>query len=132
MIRTVHDARKWRDKLDNVTASLDDASALMVIDLYPAWRAGQVYAAGERYRHNGILYRCVQAHTSQAGWTPEAVPALWALTSVDEWPQWVQPTGAHDAYNIGDKVTFAGKKYVCKINGNTWSPTAYPAGWEAA
>ena len=49
----------------------------------------------------------------------------------EEWPEWVQPTGAHDAYNTGDKVTFNGKHYISKIDGNTWSPEAYPDGWEA-
>lgn len=47
-----------------------------------------------------------------------------------EAPQWVQPTGGHDAYNTGDLVTFEGKVYRSKIAGNTWSPTAYPQGWE--
>ena len=48
----------------------------------------------------------------------------------EEWPAWVQPTGAHDCYNTGDKVTYNGKHYVSKIAGNVWSPDAYPAGWE--
>ena len=45
-------------------------------------------------------------------------------------PEWVQPTGAHDAYQKGDTVTFEGAEYVSLIDGNTWSPTAYPQGWE--
>ena len=45
-------------------------------------------------------------------------------------PEWVQPTGAHDAYQTGDTVTFEGQEYVSLIDGNTWSPTAYPQGWE--
>ena len=45
-------------------------------------------------------------------------------------PEWVQPTGAHDAYQTGDTVTFEGAEYVSLIDGNTWSPTAYPQGWE--
>ena len=49
---------------------------------------------------------------------------------VDEWPAWVQPTGAHDAYNTGDQVTFNGKHYVCQMDGCVWSPTDYPAGWQ--
>ena len=49
---------------------------------------------------------------------------------VEEYPEYVQPTGAHDAYNIGDKVTYNGKKYVCKMNGCVWNPDAYPAGWK--
>ena len=48
----------------------------------------------------------------------------------DEYPEYKQPTGAHDAYNIGDKVTYNGKKYVCKMNGCVWAPDVYPAGWE--
>ena len=45
-------------------------------------------------------------------------------------PEWVQPTGAHDAYQTGDRVMFEGTEYVSLIDGNTWSPTAYPQGWE--
>ena len=45
-------------------------------------------------------------------------------------PEWVQPTGAHDAYQTGDHVMFEGAEYVSLIDGNTWSPTAYPEGWE--
>lgn len=52
-------------------------------------------------------------------------------TEPEEWLEWVQPTGAHDAYNTGDKVSFNGKHYTSKIDGNTWSPEAYPDGWEA-
>lgn len=48
----------------------------------------------------------------------------------DEYPEYVQPTGAHDAYNEGDKVTFEGEKYTCKMNGCVWSPKDYPNGWE--
>ena len=60
----------------------------------------------------------------EAGKTPEPSP------EPEEWPAWVQPTGAHDCYNIGDKVTYNGQHYVSKINGNVWSPDAYPQGWE--
>ena len=47
-----------------------------------------------------------------------------------ETPEWVQPTGEHDAYNTGDRVAFEGDVYESVIDGNTWSPTAYPQGWE--
>lgn len=49
----------------------------------------------------------------------------------DEWPAFVQPTGAHDAYQAGDKITYNGVHYVCKLANCVWSPDAYPAGWEA-
>ena len=60
----------------------------------------------------------------EAGEVPEPAP------EPEEWPEWVQPTGAHDCYNTGDKVTYNGKHYVSKLDGNVWSPDAYPAGWE--
>ena len=48
----------------------------------------------------------------------------------EEYPEYVQPTGAHDAYKIGDKVTYNGKKYICKLDNCVWNPDTYPAGWE--
>lgn len=49
---------------------------------------------------------------------------------VEEYPEYVQPMGAHDSYKIGDKVTFNGKKYVSLIDGNNWSLSVYPQGWK--
>lgn len=49
---------------------------------------------------------------------------------VEEYPEYVQPTGAHDAYHVGDKITYNGKKYICKLDNCVWTPDAYPAGWE--
>lgn len=48
----------------------------------------------------------------------------------EEWPEYVQPTGAHDAYNTGDKINFQGKHYICKMDGCVWDPITYPAVWE--
>lgn len=76
---------------------------------------------------------CVQAHTSQADWTPDKVPALWtpvrkvAGAAPDEW---VQPAGASDAYSKGDRVTFQGQVWESTIDANVWSPTAHSAGWK--
>ena len=56
-------------------------------------------------------------------------------TPVEEWPAYVQPTGAHDAYHTGDKVTFNGKHYICIAPEGVavvWSPDTYPAYWEEA
>ena len=50
--------------------------------------------------------------------------------TTDEYPEYVQPTGAHDAYKIGDKITYNGKKYICKLDNCVWNPDEYPAGWE--
>ena len=48
----------------------------------------------------------------------------------EEYPQWVQPTGAHDAYKTDDKVTYNGKHYQSTMEGNVWAPDSYPAGWQ--
>lgn len=48
----------------------------------------------------------------------------------EEYPAYVQPTGAHDAYNTGDKITYNGKKYVCQMDGCVWTPDAYPGAWQ--
>lgn len=109
---------------------LPDEEAMNVPSLFDEWMPGITVEAGERRYFAKELYKCVQGHTTQSDWTPDITPALWTKVSVEEWPQWVQPTGAQDAYNIGDKVTFEGQHYVSLINGNVWSPAAYPAGWQ--
>ena len=48
----------------------------------------------------------------------------------DEWPEYVQPTGAHDVYHVGDKITYNGKHYTCIYDGCVWTPDAYPQGWQ--
>ena len=46
----------------------------------------------------------------------------------DEYPEFKEPQGSHDAYNIGDKITYNGKKYICQMNGCVWAPDVYPQG----
>lgn len=126
----VERARALRPYIVKASAGLADADALEAVELFPVWNAGTEYAADERIQYGGVLYRVVQAHTSQAGWEPDKTPALFTRVSLDEWPEWVQPTGAQDAYNKGDKVTFEGKRYISLMDGNTYSPAGYPVGWE--
>ena len=123
-------AKQLRQLIEQLAVTLDDETALTGVELFPAWVVGKAYAANDRAQYNGTLYKCIQAHTSQADWTPDTVPALWVKVSVEEWPEFVQPTGAHDAYNTGDKVTYNGKRYVSLIDANVYSPDDYPAGWE--
>ena len=123
-------ARALRPYIEKASVSLADEDALQAVELFPQWVIGRAYAVDERLQYNGVLYRVVQAHTSQADWTPDITPALFVVVSLDEWPEFVQPTGAHDAYKKGDKVTFEGKHYISLIDANVYSPTAYPAGWQ--
>ena len=123
-------ARALRPYIEKAAISLTDEDALQAVELFPQWVVAHACVVGERLQYNGVLYRVVQAHTSQADWTPDITPALFVVVSLDEWPEFVQPTGAHDAYNKGDKVTFEGKHYISLIDGNVYSPAAYPAGWQ--
>ncbi len=123
-------AKQLRQLIEQLAVTLGDETALTGVELFPAWATGMAYAVGDRVQHGGTLYKCVQAHTSQADWTPDATPALWVVVSIDEYPEWVQPTGAHDAYNTGDKVSYNGKRYVCTIDANTYAPDVY--GWKVA
>ena len=120
-------AKQLRQLIEQLAVALDDETALAGVELFPMWAIGRAYAVDDRVQYGGILYKCVQAHTSQADWTPDITPALWVAVSIEEYPEWVQPTGAHDAYNIGNKVTYKGNHYVCDINGNVYAPDVI--GW---
>ena len=121
-------AKQLRQLIEQLAVTLDDETALTGVELFPTWVVGKAYAVNDRAQYNGTLYKCIQAHTSQSDWMPSATPALWKTVSVDEYPEWVQPTGAHDAYNIGDKVTYNGQHYVCTSNANVYAPDVY--GWD--
>ena len=125
-------AYKLRKLLHKASAFLTDEDALDGIELFPPWAADTAYDLGVRVRYDEKLYRCEQVHTSQAGWEPPAVPALWTeVAKPGEIPVWRQPTGAQDAYCIGDKVHYpdvAGPVYVSVVDNNTWAPDVY--GWE--
>lgn len=115
--------------------SVDDVTAMEHMEVFAPWQSGVAYAAGQLRTYgegeNVKLYRCVQAHTSQADWTPDVAASLWAAAGnpAEEWPEWSQPIGAHDAYNTGDKVTHNGTKWISTADANVWEPGVY--GWEA-
>ena len=109
--------------LDELLPLLTDEQAEQVPQAFPVWVAEKSYAVGDRVRDDGKLYRCVQAHTSQEGWDPHATPALWVRTAPEgEIPDWIQPTGAADAYNTGDKVKHVSKVWVSLVDANVWEP----------
>lgn len=88
------------------------------------------------FKEIDILKTTVEANAVGMSALKEAVEKLGGKLEnpveepVEEYPEYVQPTGAHDAYNIGDKITYNGKKYICQINGCVWTPDAYPQGWQ--
>ncbi len=105
-----------------------------------AWAANKGYATGALVQYQGKVYSCLQAHTSQAGWTPSAVPALWQLESCSggssgvtsggssgvttgggacNYPAWQQ--GA--SYHTGDTVMFKGAAYIATHDNPGYDPT---------
>ena len=117
--------------------NLSDEQALQVPLMFPKWQAGKEYVVGDRVLYLGVLYKVLQAHTSQQGWEPDITPSLFAKNLIIkddsgeqvDIPEWVQPDSTNP-YMIGDKVKFEGKVYQSLIDNNVWSPSAYPQGWE--
>lgn len=134
---TLQMAEQYFRALQMFAQSLEDEKAMEVAYMYDPWEIGKSYNMGDfvTYGVNGVgdpqLYKVVQAHTSQADWRPGAVASLYVAIGLDEqgYPVWSQPTGAHDAYNTGDVVNYNGTLYRSLVDGNVYSPDAYPAGW---
>ena len=111
------------------TISTEDM--LDLVDDFKPYHVGSFYLVGDIFSLDNQLYKVLQSHTSQEDWKPNSTPALYKpIAPPSVIPEWVQPTGAHDAYNIGDKVIFESGVYESLINGNTWAPTAHPQGWK--
>lgn len=138
MINRLQAAEQLRKALQMFAMTLDDEKAMEVAAVFDSWQVNKNYTVGEfvTYGENSVgdpqLYKVVQAHTSQADWTPDITASLFVAIGLDDdgYPVWSQPTGSHDAYNTGDIVDYNGTLYRSLINGNVYSPDAYPAGWE--
>lgn len=116
--------------------NLPDEQAMEVADLYPEWQEKKAYAVDEilKYGENADgetqLYKVLQAHTSQADWTPDTAASLYKKVGFTDGgvPMWTQPLGATDAYKEGDVVSYNGQLYVSTVDANVWEPGIY--GWE--
>ncbi|HZK00862.1 MAG TPA: carbohydrate-binding protein [Tissierellaceae bacterium] len=110
---------------------ISEEELVEIIDLYPQYKIGRVYVVDEIFKYEGRLYKVIQLHISQEDWLPNELPAMYFnLMPENVIPEWVQPTGSHDAYKIGDKAIYEGEVYESLIDGNTWSPGDYPEGWK--
>ena len=122
-------ARLLRKLIERMSAELPDSDAFDAAELFPMWHDSTAYAVGDRVQYNGVLYKCLTAHESQATWTPDASPSLWVRIDDPsiEWPEWVQPVGSTDAYAKGAKVGHNSKHWISDVDGNVWEPGVF--GW---
>ena len=138
MMNRLQAAEQLRRALQMFSTGLTEEQAMEVVAVFDPWKVGMTYAVGDylTYGVNGVgdpqLYKVAQAHTAQADWTPDKAVSLYVAIGLDDsgYPVWSQPTGAHDAYNNGDIVNYNGTLYESVIDGNVYSPEAYPAGWK--
>ena len=127
---TLEEAKAIIDALVTLRNSAADEQALKASALYPKWKVGTDYQKDERVLYNNILYKVLTDHTSQADWTPDAAPSLFAKVLIPDKnviPEWEQPESTNP-YSKGDKVTHNGKTWRSTIDGNVWEPGVY--GWE--
>lgn len=132
MAPSIYEAQVLREKIEAVASEISDEEAIEDVWMFPEWCYPTMYKTGDRVQYTGKLYKCIQAHTSQADWTPSVAVSLWVEISDPsvEWPDWKQPTGAHDAYATGDKVSHNDKHWISSVNANVWEPGVY--GWNEA
>ena len=129
----IAEARKMRAYIEKESVNLTDEEALDNVDVFPNWAIDVSYEAGDRVRYQEVLYKVLQAHVSQEDWTPDVAVSLFVRVDDpgEEWPEWVQPAGAQDAYAMGAKVSHNEKHWISLIDANVWEPTeAVPTLWE--
>lgn len=127
-------ARELRKQIEAGASTMRDEKAVQFAELFPAWAGnGFSYTIGDRVRYEGVPYKALQTHDSQELWNPKAAPSLWsevlAGQSGTDIGEWQQPDSTNP-YNRGDRVRFNGKVYESLIDGNVWSPAAYPQSWQ--
>lgn len=110
---------------------LTDQQALDAPFLFDEWDPNGVeYVANiSKVTYHGLLWKCILSHTSQISWNPKDANSLWVRIDdpAEEWPEWRQPEGAHDAYAKGAKVTHNEKHWTSDVDNNVWEPGVY--GW---
>ena len=114
-------AKQLRQLIEQLAVTVDDETALTGVELFPMWAIGRAYAVDDRVQHDGRLYKCVQAHTSQADWAPDKTPALWAVVSKGQTGTVDDPIdaarGMEYTYGLYYKDPDDGKTYICERTG---------------
>lgn len=113
-----------RNLIEKASASLEDEDALKGVELFPKWKGDTLYSIGDRVRYDGVLYKCLILHTSQAEWNPTDAVSLWARVLIPDpevIPDWEQPESTNP-YMKGDKVRHIGKVWMSDIDYNVFEP----------
>lgn len=122
---------KFRKFIELMSVNATDEQALDNVVAFPKWEVGKEYEKDFRLRYNDVLYKVLQNHTSQADWTPDVAVSLYVRVSIEEWPEWVQPQGSHDAYMKNDKCSHNEKHWISLVDSNVWEPSEnVPTLWE--
>lgn len=111
---------------------IDEVTASEHADLFLPWRENMQCTTGMLLQYEGLLYKVLQDHTSQADWLPNKTPALYKVIGINEngIPEYSRPVSSEDTYMTGDEMMFKDVHYRSKINYNVWTPEEYPDGWE--
>lgn len=124
------EAQAFIDAFVKLRGLATDEMSAQVPNLYPVWKVGVNYMAGDRVLFNDTLYKVLLGHASQEDWNPEVAPSLFAKVLIPDEnviPEWEQP-GSTNTYKKGDKVTHNGKVWVSVADTNSWEPGVY--GWD--
>ena len=117
----MQEAREIRKAIDTFAKNQSDETLIDNKAAFPFWNPNGVdYLAGMLLQYNDGLYRVVQAHKSQADWTPDITASLYNRVTADEYEEW--ESGRF--YAKGAKVTHNGKKWVSNVDNNHWEPGA--------
>lgn len=128
-------------KTITLARDLSDGQKEEILSRYEEYQDNKEYKQGDKFTFDGKIYEVIQGHRSQADWIPSSTPALYkeflsvkikdeAGNESEVVAEFKKPTGAHDAYQKGDKVSFEGAIYESTIDNNAYSPFEYQQGWK--
>lgn len=126
---TREEARLFIESFLKLRGLATDEMSLEVPNLYPVWKENIEYIVNDRVLYNDVLYKVLQAHTSQSDWTPDVSASLFAKMLIPDEniiPEWEQPDSTNP-YMTGDKVMYNGKVWISNVDNNVWTPESY--GW---
>jgi hypothetical protein len=136
MVKYANDKSAVLDLMDQNAIAVANADAWTTelkqdVEVMQDWVAGQQVYVGELRKYNDVRYVVVQSHVTQADWTPPQVPALFTVKPVPQpgqnYPDWIQPTGAQDAYALGERVHHNNLDWESQYAANVWEPGVF--GW---